>query len=310
MPVADALRSNYENSNIYILVNNRVKELIEDYGSINKVLGVEELNYFEIKNICKKLDIDLAVILKPEFLVALAIYSARVKYRLATGYRWYSFLFNLRHYEHRKHSIKHESEYNLNLLKELNIHINKNIKPIFKVKQHDYESATMKLVTQNFKIDKPYIVIHIPSLGSAKVWPDKYFQELIRLAVNDVNNYYQIVLTGTNEERGQVESVIKGLNDERIIMIFNLTLKELAALYSKALLFIGNSSGPIHIAAATGTFVVGFYPNTKPQNYERWGPLTEKKKIFTPDLHNDKMESIIPEKVFLFIKDYIKKLIS
>jgi ADP-heptose:LPS heptosyltransferase len=48
-----------------------------------------------------------------------------------------------------------------------------------------------------------------------------------------------------------------------------MTLAELANLLKHANLFIGNDSGPMHIASACGIKVIGLYGPTNP---ERFGP--------------------------------------
>lgn len=50
------------------------------------------------------------------------------------------------------------------------------------------------------------------------------------------------------------------------------TLGETAALASCCSLFIGNDSSPLHIAAASGTPVVGIYGLTDPRSYHPWIP--------------------------------------
>ncbi|MEO8285417.1 MAG: glycosyltransferase family 9 protein [Chloroflexota bacterium] len=50
------------------------------------------------------------------------------------------------------------------------------------------------------------------------------------------------------------------------------TLGETAALIKKCSLFIGNDSSPLHIAAASGTPVVGIYGPTDPRSYHPWIP--------------------------------------
>jgi len=62
-----------------------------------------------------------------------------------------------------------------------------------------------------------------------------------------------------------------------------LSVTELAALIRRSALFVGNSTGPIHIAAALGTPVVGLYPQHTPMSARRWGPYTSRKILFTPD---------------------------
>jgi ADP-heptose:LPS heptosyltransferase len=48
--------------------------------------------------------------------------------------------------------------------------------------------------------------------------------------------------------------------------------------------FISNSTGPIHIAAALGNFIIGFYPKILACSQERWGPYTKNKAVFLPEI--------------------------
>jgi ADP-heptose:LPS heptosyltransferase len=50
------------------------------------------------------------------------------------------------------------------------------------------------------------------------------------------------------------------------------TLGETAALAAHCSLFLGNDSSPLHIAAASGTRVVGIYGLTDPRSYRPWIP--------------------------------------
>jgi heptosyltransferase-3 len=92
-------------------------------------------------------------------------------------------------------------------------------------------------------------------------------------------------------------------------LVSTLKLKEFAALIQTAKLFIANSTGPLHIAAAVGTPVIGFFAPVRVMSPKRWGPLTDQKKIFVPDpaqcsrckgdecQGNDCMEQITVEQV-------------
>lgn len=50
------------------------------------------------------------------------------------------------------------------------------------------------------------------------------------------------------------------------------SLGETAALAARCMLFIGNDSSPLHIAAACGTHVIGIYGPTDPRSYRPWIP--------------------------------------
>jgi heptosyltransferase-3 len=56
----------------------------------------------------------------------------------------------------------------------------------------------------------------------------------------------------------------------------------LAAVLTQARLFVSNSTGPLHIAAACGVPVLGFYPFGNAVNARRWGPLAERGAVLSP----------------------------
>lgn len=62
------------------------------------------------------------------------------------------------------------------------------------------------------------------------------------------------------------------------------SLAELKALINYSDIFIANSTGPLHIAAALGKYVIGFYPKIAQCSPARWGPYSVKSKVFTPSL--------------------------
>ena len=59
-------------------------------------------------------------------------------------------------------------------------------------------------------------------------------------------------------------------------------LEGLVSLINQSDLMIANSTGPIHIAAALGKYVIGFYPKIVSCSPKRWGPYTNRKIIFSP----------------------------
>jgi len=298
--VIDSLRKNYSDAQIDFLVNKKVSPLLIGYPNINKVQSIEKDSARMVKLVCKDENYDLAVIVRPTLPVAVGIFNANILHRLGTAYRWYSFLFNIRHKQHRKGSFKHESQYNLDLLREVGID-----ETVSAVKIHvsDEEIIWAKkyLIDIKINITKGFIVIHIPSLGSALKWNDRNFPELVKLLLQRDE---QIILTGTKDEESYVRELTKDLWNTNLHYIFDLGLNQFKALLSQAKLFIGNSSGPIHIGAAVGTYCIGFYPTIKVQSAIRWAPLTERKKIY--EISDDSMKPE-PKDVFNFINQNLLK---
>lgn len=293
------------------MVNKRVSELITNYPNINKVHPIENDTIKDIRSICEQNDYQLAIAVYPTFKIAIGLYLANVRYRLGTGYRWYSFLFNIRHFQHRKYSLKHELEYNLDLLNELNCKRPQDISVSLKVESNTVENVKKKLAAMGIPSDRTFIIIHPVTLGSAKVWSQQNFIKLISLIINDSECHFNVFLTGTKEDQHDLNNILSKLgNNEKVFKIQDLSLNELASLIKMSNLFVSNSTGPIHIAAAVGTFTIGFYSPVTSERAERWAPYTKNKLIFTPASNShreDVMNDIHPKDVFAFIKSYMLK---
>jgi ADP-heptose:LPS heptosyltransferase len=91
-----------------------------------------------------------------------------------------------------------------------------------------------------------------------------------------------IVITGSKNESELCREF--EVSETVINLSGQLDLSLLKALINKANIFISNSTGPMHIAAALGVYVIGFFPKILSCSQKRWGPYTEKKTIFLPTI--------------------------
>jgi len=289
LPVIDILKQNFPDSSIDFLVNRRVYDLVSDYPNINKVHPIEKERLRDIRSICTAGDYELAIAVRPTLPTAIALILSGVKYRLGTGYRWYSSLFNLRHYQHRKYSVKHELEYNVDLLRGIGIEVQHYPSPHLQPDGNACARVAGKLRSKGIIPENNFIIVHPALPTSALGWRRENFDRLIELLENE----FTVVVTGLEEP------------------YFEWTLMELAALISMANVFVSNSIGPIHIAAALGTFVVGIYSPRRGESPIRWGPYTKRKKIFVPlkgGNYSNPLDSIKPEEVFEFIRNYMDSI--
>jgi len=81
-----------------------------------------------------------------------------------------------------------------------------------------------------------------------------------------------IVLTGSEDDRSIVDEVKAGLpHDVSLIdLVGCLDLVQLASVFRRLQLVLSVDTGPMHVAAAVGTPVVGVFGPSDPQ---RWGPI-------------------------------------
>ena len=213
-------------------------------------------------------------------LLHLLLFFAKIKKRIGTGYRWYSFLFNKRVYEHRKYAEKHELEYNVNLLKEIGIHektSSTNVNFDIRINSENQDKINLLFKSEKINSDDKLVIIHPGSGGSSVDLPTEKMIELTKM-LSEIDDL-KIMITGDSSEIELCEKFI--LNESIINMAGKLNLSELKALLNQVDIFISNSTGPIHIAAALEKFTVGFYPKILACSPQRWGPFTDKKAIFS-----------------------------
>jgi heptosyltransferase-3 len=211
------------------------------------------------------------------------MFYSSIKNRIGTGYRWYSFLFNRKVFEHRKYAEKHELEYNIGLLKKINIDsidLPEQMKFHLSVDDKSSEKISALLTERGFKQENKLVIVHPGSGGSSVDLPKEKLIELTR-RLSDLKKL-TVVITGSKNEIQLCEEF--EVNESVINLSGQIDISLLKALIKKSDLFISNSTGPIHIAAALGVYVIGFYPKILSCSQKRWGPYTKNKLIFTPTI--------------------------
>jgi ADP-heptose:LPS heptosyltransferase/GT2 family glycosyltransferase len=117
----------------------------------------------------------------------------------------------------------------------------------------------------------PLIVIH-PAVGNdTRQWPEEHFAGLIDLLTERKD--VRIMLVGGVEEQPLANRVLEGVRNRSAVhsLLGDLTLRELQLLLQMADLFVGNNSGPKHIAAALGTPTIGIHSGVV--DAREWGPF-------------------------------------
>jgi heptosyltransferase-3 len=141
----------------------------------------------------------------------------------------------------------------------------------------DVPDSAIKGITERFSLlktrDKKTIIVHPGTRTELRQWGVEKFAEVI----NSVAEHYRIFLIGGPHEDTVIQAILNRLKRSPDIVSTDLSLLEFAALCKFSDLFIGNDSAPIHIAAATGLFVIGIYGPTLSKHC---GPWTDKKALF------------------------------
>jgi len=110
-----------------------------------------------------------------------------------------------------------------------------------------------------------------------KQWRAEYFAELVgRLtALGGILPGARVAVFAAKSERGQAAPVLDAIpTDRRIDLVGKVDLPLAAACLERCALFVGNDSGLMHLAAASGVPTLGLFGPSPDDRYAPWGPRT------------------------------------
>lgn len=120
--------------------------------------------------------------------------------------------------------------------------------------------------------------VNASSLDHKRRWPIASYRQLIERMLESFRDV-RLVLIGSREEAPYVAGLMRSLpSTPRVVdLCGRITQEELVALLRRSWLFIGNDSGPLHLAAAAGVPTVSFFGPETPALY---GPRGDAHTVF------------------------------
>ena len=133
------------------------------------------------------------------------------------------------------------------------------------------EAAQLHKFGLNGALAAPLVCVHLTAGNDMKQWPVEYFAVLIDHLVE--NDGVRVVLIGAPGEEDIAEALLTRLRHAEAVtsLVGKVPLSELPAVLRAASLFVGNDSGPKHIAAGIGVPTVGIHSGTV--DVREWGPV-------------------------------------
>jgi ADP-heptose:LPS heptosyltransferase len=130
------------------------------------------------------------------------------------------------------------------------------------------------------------LVLGPASIVAAKQWPAERFAELARrlTVIGAPLEAASVVVLGGSGERETAQRALASVDTARAINLAGeLSLLEAASIMEASDLYIGNDSGPMHMAAAVGAPTLGLFGPSQYFAYGPWGPRTAKIRAKTLD---------------------------
>jgi len=303
-PVIEALKRRFPKASVSFVTSHYARDIVVDRSDLSEVITFDTIakklslwKAFELAGKLKKHSFDMAVVLNPHKILHLAVFLAGIRYRVGFDRKW-GVLLNAKTQDKRHEAKMHEVDYNLQLLKVIDIY-EENIYPFMPVLSRGSYYVNGLLAQTGVTGSKKVVVIHPGSSNPGKRYPADKLKDVVRGLVKTGN--VDIVIIGSKDDKILCDSIKADFGNEVHNLAGLLSLRELAAILKVSDLFITNDNGPMHIAAAVGTKVLAlFNKDAIGSNPVRWSPYGKGHVVLYKSFNN-----ITPDEVIQATKEIL-----
>ncbi|MFH1897141.1 MAG: glycosyltransferase family 9 protein [Candidatus Desantisbacteria bacterium] len=285
LPAISSIKESYPKAHIAILIQEYTRDILWNNPHIDEIIIDHGQNMLELAHQIRDKKFDLAVVLYPSWRNGWLCFFAGIPVRVGTGYKPVGILFNKRAYIHRSKIVCHEIDYCLRLAEKAGARATRR-ELTLRIKDEDTQYAQSLLKKHGLLGNFPLIGIHPGSGGSALNWSKDNYACLIDGLIKKYDA--RVVITGSKDEQTMIEQIIAARGGDithakPVNLAGQTTVGQLMALFSLYHLFVGPSTGPMHLAAGLGKPVIALFPPLLSQSPAKWGPYGQGHVVLTPE---------------------------
>ncbi len=279
LPIAGLLKQRFPGVRIIFIGRRYTLPVLHCSAQVDQAIALEDLSTDPVTTM-RSWKADAIVHVFPEKQVAKWAKQADIPLRVGTSHRWWHWLTcNARVALSRKKSDLHEAQLNVKLLAPLGIAGTLDLSELAMLTGF-VPNAPGPLVSSLLKSDRKCLVLHPHSKGSAVEWGLKNYAELMR-AINP--NRWQVLVTGTQAEADRYRAGLPFGLPHVVDLGGKLTLPQLIEVIGASDALVAASTGPLHIAAASGIQTIGLFSSRRPIHPGRWAPIGRKVHVLVDD---------------------------
>jgi len=281
LPMVNDTREAHPGTTVAVLVPENLVALYEDNPAIDEIIKIPSTHVHGLMAVVKIRDMispgnyDIGYILPPSFGAAAAFKLAGVRERIgyiADGRR---LLLSRPLALPTPLNSAHRSELYFNLLRRgAEVELEYTRPKIF---LNDADMNRGMEVLSNFGLagGGDYAVIAFRAVAESRRWGTDNYTELIKTIISRYN--LKVILIGASEDKVEGDKISAATGAIDVLNLAGKTsLRETAAILSHARFFVGNDSGPAHLAAAVGIPLVVLSGADDPRSTS---PVTPRKKL-------------------------------
>ena len=273
-PVFSNLRQVYPNAELHALTGTWSRIVLERHPEVNKVLEYNSPAFcrteqstslrqaFQLYQQLRRQKYDMAVELRGDWRTVWFALLGLAPRRLSRAALQIANKLGLARF-----SGTHETTRNLDVLKQTGIPVSVQT-ATFSVTAEDEKWASNCLAKHQIDRQYPLVVIHPGSPIPLKRWLPERYAELADWLIT--HKRAQVLFVGVKDEMPIITKIQAFMQAKSISIAGKTTLTQLASILHTCNVFIGNDSGPMHLAAAVGTQTIGLYG---PGDPTRFGPI-------------------------------------
>ena len=278
-PAVRALRAHFRGARIAIVAKSWVLEtltgdpfyddLIEyDSAGAHRGLG----GRLRLAAALRRERFDLAVLFQKAFEAAALAFLAAVRYRV--GYATDRRSLFLTHALDPPREDTHHVEAFLGIARALGCRIDDPF-PSFHLREDDRRQARTLLADARLTGHSPLLALHPGASKEPRAWHPERFADLGRRLAGRYGA--RVVLLGSAAEHDRLRQIAAGMPSGcAFVPGPGLSIKVTGALLESCHLFVGNDSGPMHVAAALGVPTIGIFGPGTPR---RTAPIGSRGRV-------------------------------
>lgn len=267
LPAIAAVRDAHPTSHIALMVQPALAGLMRAVDGIDEVIEAPmESPWWRRAAVAARRmrGFDTVVIAHPYKAWHAAAWLARVPRRVGYDRKWGG-LLTIRVPDRKELGDRHEVEYNLDLVRAVEVTAPRPRWPDMRLAQEDAWILT-RCARQGITAAKA-ILIHPWTSHSPKQWPADRYAELAKRLYRESQS--PVIVIGGEAEARQPQAWPEGV----LNWTGQLSLPQTAALLRRCRLLVTNDSGPMHLAAMMGANIVALFgADGGPTGPGRWGP--------------------------------------
>jgi lipopolysaccharide heptosyltransferase II len=271
-PAVSALKKTFPQASITYVVEEPYRRLVEGNPNLDRVLAIGKKqhlrDFFRLLRAIRNEDYDVVVDFhggpRAWWLTLFSGADFKVGYKV----KYRSFAYTVAHPRGGKNGFVHSVENHLNLIRALGVDLDS--APSLDLPQA--RETELRGIDEFFRDNRlegaKVIALHISAGNEFRDWGTANWADLAdRLAqVPEV----KVVLVGAEADRPAEEEIRARSRAPLLSLVGKVNLIELKETLSRASLFVGPDSGPMHIAASASTPIVALFGPTLPVHFSPW----------------------------------------